>query len=253
MTNSTLPPVMILGCGRSGTSILGELFEHLPDYLYRSEPPFVDVINADFTSPLAFKVPRESKGFSPSPGLSFPLTTLLRKRPDMRFLWIVRHPLDAVCSLRVGIEKNWGHHPKPPDWRDWLSRPLVERCAYHWEFINAFGYSEVSKIATLVRFEDMVMRPDESARRICAMLGLGLRARDQALEEWAQKVQDTSNANFVEAKASRSYSRTDHSVRVRRWRENLSNEDVDRVFPIVNQTAQLFGYDLPIAMGDRFR
>ena len=111
MTVPMSPSVMILGCGRSGTSIFGELFEQLPDYLYRSEPPFTDVIDDDFASPLAFKIPRESEGFSPDPGLSFPLAALLRKRPVMRFFWIVRHPLDTVCSLRVGIGKNWGHHP----------------------------------------------------------------------------------------------------------------------------------------------
>jgi hypothetical protein len=110
MTVFTPPPVMILGCGRSGTSIFGELFEHLPDYQYRSEPAFADVVDADYTSPLAFKVPRESEGFSPDPGQSFPLAALMRNRPDMRLFWIVRHPLDAICSLRVGIAKNW----RPP-------------------------------------------------------------------------------------------------------------------------------------------
>jgi hypothetical protein len=56
--------------------------------------------------------------------------------------------------------------------------------------------------------------------------------------------QDTNNANFVEAKTSRSYSRPDHKVRVGRWRENPSKEDIDRVLPIVGPIAQSFGYDL---------
>ena len=244
MTEFTPPPVLILGCGRSGTSIFGELFEHLPDYDYRSEPAFADVVSTDYSSPLAFKVPLESEGFRPDPGLSFPLAALLRKQPEMRLFWIVRHPLDAICSLRVGIAQNWGHHPKPPDWRGWLRRPLVERCAHHWAYINSLGYAEVSDLATLVRFEDMISGPDEFAHRICDLIGLDLRARDQAIADWAGRVQDTNNADFVEAKTSRPYSRPNHTVRVGRWRENFSNKDIDRVLPIVTTTAQSFGYDL---------
>ena len=40
--------VIILGCGRSGTSIFGELFEHIPGYMYYSEPPFDVVVDLCF-------------------------------------------------------------------------------------------------------------------------------------------------------------------------------------------------------------
>ena len=127
MTVKHPPPVMVLGCGRSGTSILGELFEHLPDYRYRSEPPFAEVMDADFSSPLAFKVPHESEGFKSDRGLSFPLAVLREKAPEMRFLWIVRHPLDAISSLRIGIAQDWTHHPRPPDWQAWLEQYAGEK------------------------------------------------------------------------------------------------------------------------------
>lgn len=236
------PPVMILGCGRSGTSIFGELFDHLPDYTYRSEPPFADVMNADLTAPIAFKVPRESDGYHAEPGLSFPLTELLQAQPRMRFFWIVRHPLDAICSLRIGIAKDWGHHPKPPDGRDWLDRPLIERCAHHWAFINSAGFNQIAKIATVVRFEDMIMRPDTFARDCCRKLGLDPLRQERALEAWACRVQNTNNAQFVEVQTSRRYSRADHTVRVDRWRENLSRDDVERAWPIVCEPAKSFGY-----------
>ncbi len=101
-----------------------------------------------------------------------------------------------------GLEKNRGHRPKPPDWRDWLRRPLIEQYAHHWAFINAVGFAEVSELATVVRFEDVVLKPKESARRICDMLGP--QDRDRALGEWARRVQNTNNIDFVEAKTSRS-------------------------------------------------
>ncbi len=130
--------VLILGCGRSGTSIFGELFEHLPGYRYRSEPPFAALLAEGYGTPQAFKVPRESPRHPPTPGLSFPLQTLLDAvQGTLAVYWQVRHPLDAIASLRVGIAKSWGHHPRPPDWRQWLERPLVERCAHHWACITS--------------------------------------------------------------------------------------------------------------------
>lgn len=101
----------------------------------------------------------------------------------------MRHPLDAVCSLRVGICGGCDHHPRPLDWEDWLGRSLVERCAHHWAVINGDG--------------------------------------------------------FVEAETSRRHSRPDHSRRVGRWRENLSADEVDAVWPIVADAAATFGYGRP--------
>ena len=68
--------ILILGCGRSGTSIFGEFFEQLPDYTYHSEPTFAAISTMDFNQPIAIKVPRESVGFPPDTGLSFPLQEL---------------------------------------------------------------------------------------------------------------------------------------------------------------------------------
>lgn len=205
---------MILGCGRSGTSIFGELFEGLAGYNYRSEPPFVDVMNADYSVPQAFKVPRESGAFGADPGLSFPLATMLKLAPEMKFFWIVRHPLDAICSLRIGISQDWGHHPRPPDWRDWLDRPLVERCAHHWAFLNTVGFAHVSTTANVMRFEDLIAAPDAFAQNVCRILGLDSQDHAPTIQRWAGRVQDTNNADFIEAKTSRAYSRPDHFHRL---------------------------------------
>ena len=68
--------VLILGCGRSGTSIVGEFFQHLSSYTYFSEPPYVDLKAYDYAQPIAIKVPTESENFSSTEGLSFPLDDL---------------------------------------------------------------------------------------------------------------------------------------------------------------------------------
>ncbi|MCP4381437.1 MAG: sulfotransferase, partial [Hyphomicrobiales bacterium] len=222
MTEKGAPPVMILGCGRSGTSIFGELFASLAGYQYKSEPAFSEVMGASYVTPCAFKVPRESEGYLPDPGLSFPLATVRRRAPGMKFFWIVRHPLDVICSLRVGISKDWGHHPKPPDWMSWLGRPLVERCAHHWAHVNSVGFGSVAGIASVVTFEDMIASPEEFVKTVGGALKLERPELQEGAQRWIRRVQNTNNEHFVEAMTSRPYSRNDHSVRVGRWRENLS-------------------------------
>lgn len=240
---SRCPPILILGCGRSGTSIFGELFQYIAPYIYRTEPSFSDMLKW-FTSGVAVKVPTESEGFQSDPGLSFNLDALREKAPNTIFFWIVRNPLDAVCSLRIGIQENWGHHPRPPDWRDWLHRPLVERCAHHWAHINSLGFDAIRDISTLVRFEDMIRSPLDFATFVLSQIGLPEEDHKEQMFRWVSRVQNTNNDMFVEAETSRNYSRPDHTVRIGRWRENLSWEEVRQVASIVGDTNTRFGYDL---------
>ncbi len=238
--------VVILGCGRSGTSIFGELFEHIETYTYYSEPRFDDLAAVSYSKPVAIKVPRESDRYESTPGLSFPLDVMQAELPEpKKFYWQVRHPLDAIASLRVGIADSWGHHPRPPDWEDWQSRPIVERCAHHWSYINSVGYEQVKHLAGICRFEDMIAGPGRFAARICAELGAGEAAGAPGVAAWCERVQDTNNDKFVEAKTSRSYSRPDHSRRVGRWMENLGADELCRIVPMVRVAAIAFGYELP--------
>ncbi len=243
MATTVYPPVMILGCGRSGTSIFGELFTSLAPYKYTSEPPFSQVMSVNYSSTAqAFKVPRESEGYSPDPGLSFPIDVLRQHAPNMKFFWIVRHPLDAICSLRVGISKGWDHHPRPLDWKAWLDRPLIERCAHHWAYLNSVGFERVSGIASVVTFEDMVTSPKDFVETVITELGASNFSVKEPVRDWIRRVQNTNNEHFVEAMTSRSFSRKDHTVRVGRWHENLSSEELDQVLPIISKAAKTFGY-----------
>jgi len=239
--------VVILGCGRSGTSIFGELFDHLPSYSYYSEPGFSELLTFGFDTPLAVKVPRESPEYGATVGLSFPLEVLLSEvKGPLQLYWQVRHPLDTIASLRVGISKNWGHHPRPPDWHNWLDRPLLEQCAHHWAYINTVGYNQVKDLVKVTWFENMIADPLRFATSISSDVGLAPDKSRTALKDWARRVQNTNNEHFVEAMTSRSYSRPDHTVRVGRWKENLSDEDVRSVIPIIQEASEAFGYSLKI-------
>jgi len=245
MSNIDVHHVIILGCGRSGTSIFGELFDHLSPFTYYSEPYFAELLEFEFATPIAMKVPKASPKYTPTTGLSFPLDHLLATVPDpKRIYWQVRHPLDTICSLRVGISKNWGHHPKPPDWRDWLERPLVERCAHHWNHINSLGFAQIRHLAIVTSFEEMIQDPLQFANSVCRDVGLNPIKYEPELAQWAKRVQNTNNEHFVEAETSKNYSRPDHQVRIGRWKENLSATHIESVLPMIETTARQFGYCL---------
>ncbi|MEL6255705.1 MAG: hypothetical protein AAFR87_27115 [Bacteroidota bacterium] len=166
--NSQPKHVLILGCGRSGTSIFGEFFDHLPMYQYLSEPNFDDLAKLDQNQPIAIKVPRRSKFHPPDKGLSISVKELYKLFPkNLQIYWQLRHPLDTIASLKVGISKNWGHHPRPYDWEEWMEEPLIKKCAYHWAYINRFGFEHIKEIAQIKRFEDMLFDPMAFALQIC--------------------------------------------------------------------------------------
>ena len=79
---------------------------------------------------------------------------------------------------------------------------------------------------------------------VCKQIGLNVEAQKLALSERANRVQNTNNENFGEAKTSRKYSRADHQTRIDRWKENLSMEEIKSVTPMLERTAKLFDYSL---------
>ncbi|MCB1039646.1 MAG: sulfotransferase domain-containing protein [Acidimicrobiales bacterium] len=230
--------VLVLGCGRSGTSIFGELFESLPGYRYLSEPP-VDVLRSSTGAPaLATKVPHVPDAAAAQERVA----TMVGAMDDPIVIWVVRHPLDAIASLRVGIADGWGHHPRPTDWEQWLDRPLVERCAHHWATVNTVEWESARRhIRRVQRYEAMVTDPECTAREVAALVGT---SPDEATERWWRRVRDRDDEHYVEARTSRRRSRPDHTVRVGRWRENLSPADISAVAPIVAEAAALHGYDV---------
>lgn len=93
-------------------------------------------------------------------------------------------------------------------------------------------------------FEAMVRSPWQFANTICREIGLDIEAHEPALAEWANRLQNTNNEHFVEAKTSRNYSRADHQKRIDRWKENLTDKQINSVTGILRKTARKFGYSL---------
>lgn len=243
--NTKASHVIILGCGRSGTSIFGELFQNVSTYTYLSEPLYDELLKLDNSKPIAVKVPRESPDYPPDPGLSFPLNQYLKTLSGSKTIyWQIRHPLDTICSLKIGISKNWGHHPRPADWKEWLAKPLIIQCAHHWNYINTVSFNQVKDKAIITRFEELILDPFNFAEKIFNNLGIDMETNRDVLEQWAKRVQNSNNKDFVEALTSRAYSTQDHEVRVERWKENLTKEELEQVKPIIKETALNFDYKI---------
>ena len=241
--------VVILGCGRSGTSIFGELFEHLPPYRgrYHFEPRFDALRSIDFgAGPVAMKVPKLPAGERMTPGLPVLLEDLLAIVPEPRVIfWQIRHPLDAICSLRPGIGADWSHNPRPPDYAEWQTRPLIMQCARHWQYINETGYLAVKDWAAVAHYEDLVSDPHQFARQVCDRIGVSAFEHADAVAAWIDKVGNSKSPASYEAKHQVHWSRQDHTTRLERWRENLTPKDVEMVRPVIEAAARLHGYDLP--------
>jgi hypothetical protein len=238
---------LILGCGRSGTSIFGAFFQTLNSYQYYSEPAYVDLKHYNYTQPIAIKVPRESENFPATVGLSFPLADLLETIPNPKTIfWIVRHPLDAICSLKVGISRNWGHHPRPLDWKEHLDQPLILRCAHHWNYINTIGFDKVKDRVVICHYENLVLDATAFSNKIAKAVNLDIEKEKENIQTWCNRVQNRDNQQFIEPETSRPYSTKDHKVKVGRWKENMTLEERAMVLPIIEETAVRFGYDLSI-------
>lgn len=93
---------------------------------------------------------------------------VLERFPDARLIHVIRDGRDAVCSMREHPDRRWvdGQWVKVPASRS------IEKCARRWVEDTGAGlalggdprYAEV-------RYEDLVLRPGETLRRLCDFLG----------------------------------------------------------------------------------
>ncbi len=100
----------------------------------------------------------------------------------------------------------------------------------------------MNQLVTVVHFETMIDNPRKFAMSVCKSLDLDPVHHSIGIAAWSKRVQNTNNTEFIEAATSRNYSRDDHSVRVGRWRENLTEAEVTKVLPLIKDAGILFGY-----------
>jgi hypothetical protein len=108
--------------------------------------------------------------------------------PDAQFVFLYRRPEANISSLiegwksgryatyevpRAGETFQW-HFDLPPGWEEWINMGLPERCAHQWVGYNrALLRAERTlpdEAVVRCHYEEMVKRPLETARSLCAAL-----------------------------------------------------------------------------------
>lgn len=241
------PHVVIFGCPRGGTSIMGEMFEHVAGFDYYFEPGMDWLSHA--AGRWAVKNPVDLGGGDwrtasarRTPGLPCNLVELREAFPA-RYIWIVRHPLDNALSLVPGLTQSWNHPPEPPNWRALMTEPVITRGLWLWRWFHGVGYRNlrVAGISPLlVRYEDLVHDPRAVVDRTLAFV----QASELPSMQWyVNSVADDTSG--YQAKCQERWVTHDHSRRVERWRTQMLPEDVARVWPVVADLAEAFGYRAP--------
>lgn len=237
--------IIILGSGRSGTSITGELFEYLPEYEYMFESQLVNFPPhsiIDENKQLVIKLPKGGERISE--GLAFDLDELLSKfKNPIKIIWIVRNPLDTICSLKPGIEDNWSHYPRPPHYKELLDKPWYIKGAYHWDYINSRGYETVQDYGPIliIKYEDLLKNTKRTVSRILKFVNSPMNIAD--LSKYIDRITNHTKGSY-QAKFQVQWFRKDHNKRINRYKENMKHEEIVQSNKIVKDTARTFGYSI---------
>ncbi len=250
----------IIGCARSGTSIVGELLGAHEDVLYVFEahnvweiaPPPPDgshrllskdatptirgAIRKVFTELLARSSKKIIVEKCPRNALRVPYVRTIF--PEAKLIHVIRDGKDVTCSLRPGLSSGW-KHLKPPKWQELADEPLLVRCAKTWRDVVTITLDDLRHTPHFqLKYEDLVKQPAEMSRRLRDYLNLPGCISMAAFEK---NVQD-STSNSYHAKFQSMWYRPNHSRRIGRWRENLSPAEQALVNRILGPTLRRLGY-----------
>jgi len=164
--------------------------------------------------------------------------------PHARFIHIIRDGRDVACSLVKGNEGKAWMHTKPAGWKN-IQKKITgpERGAWIWnEIINTIR-DDSKKIPSNnfyeIRYEDFVTNPNKTMRALFFSLGLPF---EKPQEELCQKVSNEQKKEYLTNTSSDDWASFDHSVRVGRYKENLTSEMLSRVESMLGKTNSELGY-----------
>ena len=252
----------IIGCPRSGTSILGELLAEHPKVLYAFEHADWSNVMRDangsyrFTADMKEYIPKVQKWYSkfavhgrllihkiPFGAVAVPF--LKECFPDAKFIHIVRDGRDVVCSLLPILKQNpftLGRMFKPPSWKKFAKlEDNLLRCTYAWKEIVEIALDDLKDIPHLqIRYEDLVS--DSFAISANIIFDLGLPWTPE-LADFCWKIRNETKDSY-EAKHQLNWTQrgVPHKVRIGRWRENLDAKQQETVNEILKPTLERLGY-----------
>ena len=249
----------IIGCARSGTSILGELIAAHPDVRYIFEAHHVwevagpgegesDRLTEKDATPSVIKFVRgwfmSQQGSAiltveKNPRNVLRIPYIKRIFPEAKIIHIVRDGRDVACSMLPGIGGTEWLHLKPPAWKNLRHEPEIVRCAKVWRDTVQIALSDLEGIPHLsVKYEALVSSPHKTALAIMKYLDL---KEDQRVNEFCMKIQNATHGSY-HAQHQLVWYRNNHSLRIGRWRENLTPDQQQVVQGILEESLRMLGY-----------
>ncbi|MEE9466070.1 MAG: sulfotransferase [Candidatus Neomarinimicrobiota bacterium] len=256
----------IIGIARSGTSILGELLCAHPQvtYLYEAYklwefggagPNGSHRLTAEHATP---KVTATIRGeiqewfrLNGTPGnvlvekcprnvLRVPYLHAIF--PEGGIIHIVRDGRDVACSMVPGCGGDSWNHLKPPSWTKLYSKYSgAVRCALAWDESIRIAWQDLATIPHLqIRYEDLLSTPEEVVETLFAYLELDV---DPAVTGFLNKIQDTTRGSY-HAQHQGVWFRDNHRVRVGRYQENLTPDELHTINQLIGPTLTQLGYQV---------
>ena len=256
-----VPIALVVGCARSGTSILGELLAAHPSvaYVFEAQRTWDQVGNARDQSHrlVAADATPEARAqirawfaeqlgsaalvVEKTPRNILRLPFVRAVFPEARVIHIVRDGRDVACSLLPGIGGAKWRHLKPPSWQRLLAEHTgVVRCALVWNEVLEIALADLSDMPHLqVRYEDLIAAPERVATAVLRYLDL---PEHPSVAAFLRKIQNET-ADSYHAERQVKWYRDDHAVRVGRWRENMTPPEQRVVGELLAPLLRRLGYD----------
>lgn len=253
--------VFIVGCARSGTSILGELIAAHPDVNYffeqhtlweagglgengshrLGEVHATPAVKAHIRSWFEAHTDNKKVQLEKNPRNLLRIPYVKAIFPEAKLIHIVRDGRDAACSMVSGCGGIEWRHLKPPDWKEYYERYQgALRCAYTWKQSLEIGLADLKSVAHLqIRFEDLVDSPAVLADEIFSYLGLDLHPQ---VTEFSKLIRSETSESYHARVQTRWY-QDNHKQRVGRWRENLSLSEQQQITRLLHPLLVELGYE----------
>jgi hypothetical protein len=252
---------LVMGCARSGTSILGELIGSHPDVKYKHEAHAAwnkaglgenesHRLTAQHATPKVVRQIRKrfelEKGAArlfvekcPRSVLRVPFIRAVF--PEAKLIHIIRDGRDVACSMLPGIGISEWRHLKPPNWQQLFKEERgTMRCAHAWKTIMEIALHDLAGVAHFsVKYEELVENPARLAKDILRFLEL---PEHPVVFEFCKKIRNATEDSY-QAQKQVKWFRDDHQMRVGRWRENLQNGEAQAVEELLRPLLMQLGYE----------